>query len=1650
MSDLPKKGNFKANIGSVNTGVFDKIEELLKNNETNFDINSFHQFLAKGFATQATQSWSYYSHVNDHVKFTSSTITLTKLIKKLGEHYDLIANGLEIIKDILVNYSKTLYRGLSSTRPSITNPILRLINEFILFQNGSLVDDFVALFEFQLPVLPKLLIPTKQESSNVESTHNKEHLSIRYCFIRVLINLLKYSNSIVRKDFLAANSKIMSNWFKYLPNIDSDALISITLKTWDEFILREPSFKKSTKLKVFNEWNIIKLIPLYYSSNKELRTEFHTFLTATIIDPKHGLKFTSDEAWLSSQKVSSSTLLVNGKNFKLNNKFIYSILTNLKPWDDDLQMKLIIESLSVIPELICPFLNYLSSRGLHDPKLTSYWLGQTLLLSKIIRLQTPEEIIKSETAPSISIVKELVLPSTLNRSVLTKCLNSDVFLIRQLSAQLIMDTLIKLNEILKIFTTKDWQEGRLDLINSVYSSLPELSAVASSLSDSYSKQPSNKILLATNLMIINTYLPIFPDDYNYSSSISKPYVDLVNSKTEFSNIDLVLLDNFFQLQQGYSSQLKWWNKSDTKSNSLFTLLLKITSSNKSGSVSSKISHLLQVIVQQTVIFNYKTLKVDPITILIHSLQILSYNDSVKNTGKIWKLLDETISRSVKTPFKYLDSSNELERLSPFIVALFEQWKFVESGEGYETVSKWLVLYLRYCAICGEPIEPIQKLLAESEIDSGLETYLTINETSSSDKSFTIASDISFFEFATTAPLEKFSSSKKIPISDFDIIGAFARVKNLLDDESLTLKEVETPISALFAKIGDYLFNNTESSVKFSSVFYWGELYLSNNTDKSTYISSLVSEVFEQLPDFDVKDFSKAVIGSLNRIDLNDAQQLVLSDSLWSLRSDELRQVLNNENVIIERGVVKQLLEKKQSLLSDQIITLLDKGLPTQMLIPFFENDLIVFGDLNELFLKIVENPKFLAILPVLLENKAILPELVEFIYKTNDKFLFTYLISRIENQDLSAVNADHLRDISKIAEENALKLIKSESFDYFSAAQLSNVFIFSKNNLDEGERSYLIHYFLEKSGNKYNSHVAKLIGFFKIQTNEIKLWINKSILYLTKVFAEFTELPEEFLKFVQSIKDLLLEFDISTFINKSNINALLEVIFTKWPRYEVGLEFASVVIIIGKKHLLDYGKLLQILANNEGNVLIKNISQASAESRFLTVLILWRLFEYDVSKNSTIALQEKILQFYNGTTHPEDLMIYRILERLETKLNSSWIDNVISWDLLEGLSEDEESLVGEVKLIEKKKEGFIITLSNNYIQNGLDNYQVIRPTLPVLNSSKNAENREKVQQFYQFSQSSLSSKEIYYDPLFLSLLIINNEELVNLTSKEDSSDLITKTNIKKLIDSGLLSSIIINLASEDRTLYEVSVKILSGVLNSLEEEESTFKDRLLVKLFLTKIVSTLLQDEKYERIPLTFIFVAKLVPILTNPGHILYEKAFRWVLKSPSINSNDIPLYHEISTFNSKDSSETSDAYYKQVQWFLQTLTIALKSSKDIQLLKDRNLLEWLLNLQNSPFVNVRIKYQILEILSRILNIETGSNLLITRYGGLLNIEQEISKILNEDSNKELKHLQNTQYLLNLQELALKYSIAGHSVKRVNEWTSADIGNFSKRSISRT
>lgn len=675
--------------GLVDTRQLDRLTGILRtiSVESSSSLDPLIQFLNASNGEQVLQSWSFYSQTRNHPKLADTTSKLAWLVNTCNNATETINLGSGICREILDHHLKIVYRCLFIGRPAVTNAASSLLTAVAKFNKGALVNDMYSSFDLTLNCIPNIL------SDN----------QLRPSFLEFIFALLEFGSSIVRKD-LMVQKKVVSSWIKNVQT-DSEPVLLKMLKIFTDKICMDRNVLKSDKLSFFSDWILGNLVRLF-TRKDSVPEQLSIFLTVLATDHINGIRF-PDNGWYparikeeedESKKASKMSQAQQRAMEKLvqpiYNKSLLSLLKLLKPWEDALQQKLVLQILSSAPELVSPYVAAMNEFLSFDPKLTSFWVSYASLNTKIIRLPIPVHM-PVLLPPETKVVIDSILPVTISESALTKCLR-DVPMIRYFAIQLIIASFEKFHRVKQFYD--EYRFDTVTLTEELEKRLPDIKSIFACLQ---SVEESSEFLTASIYITINHYSTTFSDIFLGQKAKSLK----VTEWDDISGIKLLNLHNALEIETVVSRGRKWWNKSSGANHSLFTTLLRFAASNKV--LVSQVNHLLQKLLHPTLVFQDETLT-SPVDVLLHSLTHYLPTDKIE-LDKMWNLMDESISRVMRAPYRYVDlyskvakkSSIMSSRTSPFIIALLDQWAYVDKSTSYKQLEKWLANYVRDSCICGE-------------------------------------------------------------------------------------------------------------------------------------------------------------------------------------------------------------------------------------------------------------------------------------------------------------------------------------------------------------------------------------------------------------------------------------------------------------------------------------------------------------------------------------------------------------------------------------------------------------------------------------------------------------------------------------------------------------------------------------------------------------------------------------------------------------------------------------------------------------------------------------------------------------------------------------------------------------------------------------
>lgn len=1684
-----KKKDDKYNAGAVDAGITAKLEKIiesLRSNEGNSDYTHLLQFFQRGQSNQLVQTWSYYAQINNHAMFAKTTMLILHTLRLLGKNATATEWGSALIKLILMDYIKVIYRGLNNVRSQITNPILYLMKEIILFNQSQHVEDFLSFFDFSLTSLPRIMTPSKSELENIGkgNVSGNKHKSLRLSFIEFWIVLITKTPSLLRKDLLIDNFKIMSAWFKYMDKTDSPKTMIDTLNMFIVSILQERMFKRLSKTKILNEFALAKIHHFYYSNDKDLVKKVNEFFIAYGVTPSSSVAFPDNCVWFSESPVSGNNsgveIVVNQREFKIYNKLLFNVIRLFKPWEDEMQSTTVLKYLEHTPELVAPYCYNLASLGAHDPRMTSYWFGMTMLLGRIINLPIPEFMknIESDLVPSTSIVMENILPSSLTKSASTKMLQNDVILIKHLGCQLLIFAFQKLKKILDLYDRKGWSSSKASLNTTFLNDIPDLSVIVATMNQTYQKDKENKLIALSLAMILKHYSIMFSNFFSITFPPTNVFVDILQ-KNSFNGVELALLDNFLQFQEFNGTQTKWWNSTNTE-NSLLSSLLKLASSNNSNyATTKKVCDLINNLLKGSVIFN-DDLLIDPITTLVVSLQVhFSKSDDTPQTfDRVWTLLDQCIARVIKTPYKYVDMAQNYDNISPFLMTLSEQWKFVEKTDAaFDQLAKWVCIFFRILAITGESQVGLKRLLNErfENIPDGyVAVYLNFDNSdvvalNRADYILNELVDSSFFHYINLVDYKKIKNNTRLPVNDLDALAILFKITLIAEDQEIKLdNNFKTNVLTLLEVFAKYVLTNNSLTLIAPKIYEPLFLSISNNSNndlkrkKFVYITQQLLSIFEMSSDKENIIFEKFLyhwlIDFLNQNKELDQIESVLSATVCHfLNIADVRLILFKNTHLDEASVIEifSKLAKHEDVMLDfgtimkyfssnpKIVTLVSK---------FIADNRFEKIDSSSLLDLIVEDISYISLLHAFATSQYFdVLKILPYLSKTKSKSIEMSIASIVNNL------ADGNKEVKEFIEK--VILYCGENFKDFSHTEFETflaVFINNAKLVNDDQARAVLQYITTEYEHKFSYLVIDFVAnFSQMQEEFISKWFNKMTLYITKIFSDKCTLSEKFTQVLKSFKELVDTHNIWTNVSASIINTQLEVVLSKtWINDSFVMEYILSIVMKASDKQVQANKMVQIMINNEDSSFLKDC-ETESYIKYLSTLVLYVLFSIDPASCSNRLVQNKLVTFYTGTISSTDKLIFQMLQIIESNYSESWTNLIYTWDLVE--SDSGLDIIGEVKLFTQEKEGLILTLRRDIIENSMKNYVIDRSKVPQVKfDDHNA--FTKFQDFFRESERILVKEKrgIVYDPLFLLLLTINNKELVKQYKSEEENDKRYVFNVKNFILSKLFQFVICCLGDKDTETKRVAEIILTQILISLEDEMHQFKDSNIYKILVKKILFTInSHKDQTPIIPMMWFSIGSLCEILNQPVNVLYEKAFRWILNGPQIRYFDIPLLQEL--LSPKATDYENDSFYAQLSWILRTLETSTTCKEDVELLKRQNVIEWLYALTNVPYLNGRLLSNINYNIYKIQRIEDGGSNLVTRFGGISQLQLQEMSVMKHSKELETlmkKNDKNTYRLkkkllleelrLNQDQIGRSYEVLVQSNKRLSDWTE-DFANVKRQ-----
>lgn len=1479
-------------------------------------------------------------------------------------------------------------------RPGLTNPCFDLLSNIVRFNRGVLTNDLFATFDFTMPVIPKLL--SLKEDVKVEE---KQRKVIRSKFLQFFFTFIEYSSATVRRD-LILQKKVIGAWFKHIVYDDADTLLRM-VEILENKVLREPSFLKTTKLSLFNDWSISLMSRLLSRNDApEQKPEVTVgsfildFLNLLTTNVTYGIRF-PDKVWYSPDFVLES----QDSSSRVANVSLLALLKSLKPWENMQRQALVLNILSSCPELVAPYFTedlYISL----DPKLTVFWVSQVLFLSKSIRAPIPNELIEStyKEPPSAEIMIEHILPKILTKSALAKSLLNDRQLIILNACQLMIFIFEKFSSVLELYKIKGWSSHSYLLQEKLMDRIPDIQTISSAISKIQNFE-EQKMLKTIMIKVVYLYSKILPDTLVKSKFTMPKKLTSSLDKVDMDGLELVDLGNVLEIQAKLGSTGKWWNRAPDLPFSLFTILLRLGTHLDNDLYTKQIINLLEYLSKSTLLFREHNV-VSPLIVMVYSLKNEIKNLDEQQEAKLWKLFDISLGKCLNSPYKYLDKLSKLQKnrkiatVSPFISILIEQWKYVDKQAPFTNLEKWFKIYLRNAIISGEDAIIIEQLAKESELPFADEFDALVSNSVSTIGHNWKSDGESLSEKLITLDSEKLIKSKKIFItSSLDLVFLRYRLLKETNPDAIEwlFSLLETTPHTLHATIMDIEFWSPllkTSNLSISTGFLdLAHLLLSPNKSVPATLVSAVSDIFSQ--NISLQDRSlllECFTWGLDKNSILSQIEIFISQKkdFDIHRAFEKYLELSVTEILEEETIYRFVEYAVKSTASDTILSSIKQYIDNAP--PGLDVSTRLIEKINKIA---IEDATYSRLISSLVKRiSGINPSVIANFAKSKlvDDYTFISIVKSYINDNSSS--KIELKELANSSSALVTKIIlKMEHSDLLKVGiSLATDLLDFEDNFEDSRLVNTVIEFVSKSNGSeaLYSETVQLVGkLFSYDISEdslsakaIRIWSQRCIIWLNKRLAEDEYISDKTNEFITALTSIINQYKLNLWkvIPTDPLNTLLEISSQKYlDNLSILKLLGSVILpnkISGKN--IEFTKLLQLILNNPKLPLLMELDKdlKSAEgSGLILAYIIYTLFNVDVSKHSNKGVQDKVLPICMGTQRPQDLLLIDILRKIESRTSTSFVNSIYSYvfsataaDLFEqqshtagGSGENYKNVLLEnaptnsiSPLITFNKEGFEVTLDTYIIQNTINNFDPSVQFGPYLNSLPHLGSfEERIQSLKEYSL--LLRSEFTYDIEFFLLLVASS----NLIKDSKFVDL------KTLVETGSVGIIFCaiaypkmiktspdgnNLVTCENSISEIGLKLLATCAASLEFSKYREQDVLNVMILKTFNALGLNDPQNTYQLPTCVaVFLSNILDIAINPGHFLYLRIIsQFVLRGPSIHIRDIPMFNELS--NSASILDT-DMQGKELVWLVDTLLAGLVTQNDVNMYLKEGVFEWLFNI---------------------------------------------------------------------------------------------------------
>ncbi|RVD84097.1 uncharacterized protein DFL_005865 [Arthrobotrys flagrans] len=478
------------------------------------------------------------------------------------------------------------------------------------------------------------------------------------------------------------------------------------------------------------------------------------------------------------------------------------------------------------------------------------------------------------------------------------------------------------------------------------------------------------------------------------------------------------------------------------------------------------------------------------------------------------------------------------------------------------------------------------------------------------------------------------------------------------------------------------------------------------------------------------------------------------------------------------------------------------------------------------------------------------------------------------------------------------------------------------------------------------------------------------------------------------------EVDLLDYVAKDAVDSLLEVLFEKLGVGRGVVAFAAGVMAgIEDVKYLQHSKLLQLILTTPTSLSSSPRNSNKKEETYHLSYILRKLFYASKAQHSNITTLDCVISIYSGTNDVVDSILLGILISIEGFMQRSILERISSVTI----TDDEGK-----KFVERDGKGQLkVFISTKVAGKSMNHFARRKVEFKGTGNTEDLKGfLEKCKRADEEDEADVRGKT--YDVGFIAGLVMNG-----LTTEKEEQ----KLDVKDIIEKGLLGYILLSLSSETGEERGMGEAVLTAIVRRLEGAVGGgrgYKERIEVMHLICKILAGIAVFNEEENgglkewgIPtVTALLLAKMVGIVSNPGHFLYEKVMVWLQSRATVDLKEIPMLREFLR-------SEGEGYWKEVGWIIEGLAGGVKGVVDIEVFRKRGVFEEVLGVYGALIPTTAsgkgkeegIRKKILEILWNTAGVEGGATTLVTRTGVVSWIKMMICVVEGEGERVVLKRL---------------------------------------------